>query len=83
MNLFPNVIENVFFEIHLPKTKPITVGDSYRPPHQTNFITTLNENFDKLDTTNKESYILGNFNINLRHYGQYIICKNRISFAQC
>ena len=25
-NLFPNVIENVFFEIRLPKTKPITAG---------------------------------------------------------
>ena len=64
-NLFPNDIENVFFEIHLPKTKPITVGIVYRPPNQTNFIKTLNENFAKLDTTNKETYILGDFNINL------------------
>ena len=75
-NLFPNDIENVFFEIHLPKTKPITVGIVYRPPNQTNFIKTLNENFAKLDTTNKETYILGDFNINLYHHGKYIICKN-------
>ena len=75
-NLFPNDIENVFFEIHLPKTKPITVGIVYRPPNQTNFIKTLNENFAKLDTTNKETYILGDFNINLYHNGKYIICKN-------
>ena len=75
-NLFPNDIENVFFEIHLPKTKPITVRIVYRPPNQTNFIKTLNENFAKLDTTNKETYILGDFNINLYHNGKYIICKN-------
>ena len=52
-NLFPNDIENVFFAIHLLKSKPITVGIVYRPPNQTNFIKTLNENFAKLDPTNK------------------------------
>ena len=75
-NLFPNDIENIYFEIHLPKTKPITVGIVYRPPNQTNFIKTLNENFAKLDTNNKETFILGDFNINLYHNGKYIICKN-------
>ena len=75
-NLFPNDIENVFFEIHLPKTKPITAGIVYRPPNQTNFIKTLNKNFAKLDTTSKETCILGDFNINLYHNGKYIICKN-------
>ena len=34
-NLFPNDIENVFFEIHLPKTKSINVGIVYRAPNQT------------------------------------------------
>ena len=47
-----------FFEIHLPKTRPITVGIVYQPPNQTNFIKTLNENFAELDTTNKETYII-------------------------
>ena len=75
-NLFPNDIENVFFEIHLPKTKPITVGIVYRPPNETNFIKTFNKKFAKLDTTNKETYILGDFNINLNHNGKYLICKN-------
>ena len=53
-NLFPNDIENVFIEIHLPKTKPITVGNVHQPPNQTNFIKTLNEHFAKLDITNKK-----------------------------
>ena len=60
----------------MSKTELITVGVVYRPPNQTNFIKTLNENFAKLDTTNKETYILGDFNINLYHNGKYIICKN-------
>ena len=66
-------MENVFFEIHLPKTKLITVGIVYyRPPNQTNFIKTLNQNFAKLDTTDKETYILGDFNINLYHNGKFM-----------
>lgn len=28
-NLFPNDTKNVFFEIHMPKNKPITVGIVY------------------------------------------------------
>lgn len=36
----------------------------------------LNENFAKFDTANKESYILGDFSINLYHDGRYVICKN-------
>ena len=74
-NIFPNGIENVFFEIHLSKTKLITVGIVYQPPNQTNFIRTLNENFAKLDTANKETYVLGNFNIYLYRNDKYIICE--------
>ena len=36
-DFFPNVIENIFFEILLPKTTPITVRIMHRPPSQTNF----------------------------------------------
>ena len=32
-NLFPNDTENVFFEIYLPKTKPITAETVYQPPN--------------------------------------------------
>ena len=75
-DLFPNDTKYIFFEIHLPKFKPMTLGIVYRPPNQTSFIKTLNENFAKLDTTNKETYIIGYFNINLYHNGEYIIRKN-------
>ena len=64
-NYFPHDIETIFIEIFLPKTKPMTVGIVYRPPSQTSFLETMNEHFYKLDTINKETYILGDFKINL------------------
>ena len=53
----------------------VTLIVIYRPLNQTDFVKTLNGNTAKRDTTNKETYILGDFNINLYHNGKYIICK--------
>ena len=72
-DFFPNVIENIFFEILLPKTSPITVGIMYRPPSQTNFLEILNMTFEKVDVDKKEIYILGDFNINMYHNNRYIV----------
>ena len=72
-NFFPNVIENIFFKILLPKTTPITVEIMYRPPSQTNFLEILNMFFEKVDIGKKEIYILGDFNINMYHNNRYII----------
>ena len=69
-DFFPNVIENIFFEILLPKTTPITVEMMYRPPSQTNFLEILNMTFEKVHIDkyiDKEIYILGDFNINMYH----------------
>ena len=75
-NFFPHDIETIFIEIYLPKSKPMTVGIVYRSPSQTNFLESINENFYKLDTINKETYTLGNFNINLYLNNKYIFEKN-------
>ena len=64
-NFFLHDIETIFVEISLPKSKPMTVGIVYQSPSQTSFLETINENFYKLDTINKETYALGDFNINL------------------
>ena len=69
---FPKDIENIFFEL-LPKTKPIVVGAIYRLPNQTNFMEIFNENVCKADTNNVETYILGDFNINLWQNGHYVM----------
>ena len=86
-NFFPNVIENIFFEILLPKTTPITVRIMYRPPSQTNFLEILNMTFEKVDIDKKEIYILGDSNINMYHNNRYIVCDNNTnfstSFVQC
>ena len=63
-NYFPNNIETIFIEIFLPKTKPMTGGIIYCPSSQTSFLETVNEHFYKIDTIMRETYILGDFNIN-------------------
>ena len=68
-------IETIFIEIFLPKTKPMAVGIIYRPPSQTSFLETMNERFHKLDTISKETYILGDFNINLYLNNKYVFDK--------
>ena len=46
---FPKDIENIFFELLLPNTKPIVVGAIYRPPNQTDFMEIFDENLSKVD----------------------------------
>ena len=58
----------------------MAVGIVYRPPSQTSFLETINEHFYKLDTINKETYILGDFNINLYLNNKYIFEKCSTSF---
>ena len=52
-NFLPNVMENIFLEILLPKTTPTTVGIMYRSPNQTNFLEILNISFEKIDIDKK------------------------------
>ena len=47
-------IENVFFEILLPNTKPLVVGIVYRPPSQSEFLEIISPHFSNLDTKNNE-----------------------------
>ena len=72
-DFFPNVIENILFEILLPKITPTTVGIMYRPPSQTNFLEILNMTFEKVDIDKKEIYILGDSNINMYLNSRYIV----------
>ena len=63
---FSNEIENLFFDILLPKTKPILVGIVYRPPNQSRFLERLTSDITNTnDFDNLKVYILGDLNINL------------------
>ena len=75
INYLPHDIETIFIDIFLPKTKPMTLGIVYRPLSQTSFLETMNEHFYKLDIVIKETYILGDFNINLYLNNKYVFEK--------
>ena len=78
ISVFPSEIESVFFEILLPNSKPITVGTIYCPLNQSNFLEVLNENMNKIDSVSNETYILGDFNINLSLNDSYIFSKKNM-----
>ena len=81
-HFFPKEIENIFVEILFPKTKLKIVGIIYRPPNYSNFLEIINTNFDKLDTDIKESYILGDFNINMYQNNIYIVRDDNTIYSK-
>ena len=74
-------IENIIFDILLPKLKPITIGVFYRPPNQANFMDLIIKSFSLLNLKDNEIYLLGDFNINLLQNGNYIL--NRKGMVVC
>ena len=79
---FPPEMENIFLEILLPNTKPIVGGIIYRPSSQSKFLEIINTDFSKLDKSDNEIYILGDFNINLYLNNSYIFLKNNLYQSQ-
>ena len=68
-------IENIVLNILLLKSKPITVGIVYRPHNQVDFIDHFNNAIGKLPFQSNETYLLGDFNINLFFEGHYVLKK--------
>jgi len=57
-------MESIFFDIILPKSKPILLGVVYRPPNQLNFLSNFSDKLSSIFGTNfQEIYILGDINI--------------------
>ena len=75
LSAFPCEIENIFFEILLPNSKPVIEETVYHPPHQNNFLELLNNNMNKINSVDNEIYILGDFNINSFVSDSYILKK--------
>ena len=70
---FSGEIENIVFDMLLPKTKPILVGILYRPPDQSKFLNKLSTAISRSNTfDNQEVYILGDLNINLINKQKHI-----------
>ena len=72
-DFFSEIVENIFFQILLPKTTPLTVGIMYRPRSQTNFLGIWNMTFEKVDLDKKDVYTLGHFSINMYHNNKYVV----------
>ena len=58
-------MENIFIELLISKTKPITLGIIYKSPVQLRFLETLSDSLNTLNILNEEWHIVGDFNINL------------------
>ena len=58
MQYFSDKIENTFFEILLPKTKPVMVAIIYRSPTRNNVLEILSKNFPSIRTDSKETNVL-------------------------
>ena len=75
-------IENLVFDILLPKSKPITIGVFYRPPNQGEFMDLMVEKFSNLNLKGNEIYLLGDLNINLFQNGKYSLNGKRSTTSQ-
>ena len=62
---FPNSIKHDFWEILIPKIKPITIGIFYRHPSTNYFLYTFSNDFQQVDSKTNETYFLRDFNNNL------------------
>ena len=57
---FSSEVENIFFDMLLPKTKPILIGILYQPPDQSKFLDKLSTAISETDNfDDQEVYILG------------------------
>ena len=63
-NVFSNSIENLFFDLLIPKLNPLSIGIFYRPPNGNTFLETFLNNLKLIDFKKTEIYFLGDFNIN-------------------
>ena len=76
-NVFSNSIENVFFDLLIPKIKPLLIGIFYRPPHVNTFLETLANDLKLIDLKETEVYFLGDFNINLIVNDKFVLKENQ------
>ena len=72
-NVFSSSIEYVFFDLLIPKVKPISIGIFYRPPNVNTFLETFLNDLKLIDFTKSEVYFLGDFNINLLQNNKFVL----------
>ena len=58
-NIFSNSVEHVFFDLLIPKVKPISIGIFHRPPNVNTFLETLFNDLKHIDLHKNKVYFLG------------------------
>ena len=76
-NIFSNSIEHIFFEVLIPKVKPIAIGILNRHPNENDFLNRFSNDFQQIGSKTNEIYLLGDFNINLLQNGKFILKENQ------
>ena len=62
------LIQSIFIEIFLPKSKPVLTGILYTPPDKYDFVNCLERTFSDTNVIeSQECYLLDDININLLH----------------
>ena len=76
-NCISNETENIFLELLIPETRPITVGIVYESPDKSRFLEILSNSLNSLNMLREEWHILGDLNINLCHIGSSLGEENK------
>ena len=67
----------MFFDLLIPKVKPISIGIFYRPPNVNTFLETFLNDLKLIDFTKSEVYFLGDFDINLLQNNKFVLKENQ------
>ena len=79
-NVFSNSIENVFFNLLIPKLKSLSIGSFYRPPNVNTFLETFVIDLKLIDLKKPEVYFPGDFNINHLVYDNFVKENQSLDF---
>ena len=74
-NYLSDEIENISFDLLLPKTKPISIAIVYKPPTDNQFLDYLSRGLNDFNLMENDHLILGNTNINILNNGENIFNK--------
>ena len=67
----------MFFDLLIPKVKPISIGIFYRPPNVNTFLETFLNDLKLIDFGKSDVYFFGDFNINLLQNNKFVLKENQ------
>ena len=77
-NYLSDHIENISFDLLLPKTWPISIAILYKPPTDNHFLDYLSRGLNDFNLMKNNLFIFGNTNINILNNGENIFDKYKV-----